>query len=342
MICIHNKDLRSEINAAVSKGLDFLHKSQLPYGEFKTYVFPDKMMTGQGRYVSTTYITTFVLYSLGFIDEPRVREMTQKAIAFFLQEMEGQGIWRYFGVNRSVIISGGTLTKYTPINTVPDLDVIACVSYFLKMNGVSFPDNLKSLLSNMSNDGVFLTWLLDYPMRSEFDEKTVFLHVRKNDKCCGVLSNILLYMGENRYTKLTVDYLSIIVEEGREEENIPYFPNKYVLYYLISRAFYNGVASLGKVKDIILHRIREDVVQSGFQTALTAGYMICTFLNFGAFDTLLHEAVEYLLKTQGQEGSWQRERFCDEPVRCYGSEELTTAICIEALARYERRDLVEA
>ncbi|MBD2533206.1 terpene cyclase/mutase family protein [Nostoc flagelliforme FACHB-838] len=335
--------LKYQTKDCLVKGLDFLLKNQLPHGEFKTFISFDPEMRENCQYLSTTYITTFVLYSLGFINSPKVSTIRDKALQFLSQEMEPPAIWRFFGTNRNIKISGGRFVYYTPIGILPDLDDTACASFCLKSNGFDVPDNLDIFLKNRNNDGLFYTWLQDYPKHPEYTKRTHYIAPPENDICSGVLANILLYLGDNEYTQNVSDYLNQLVLEDKEAESFIYFPNNFALPYLMSRAYANGAKSMQKSAKKNIEKITNSFANDGSinRSPLSTAYAICTAFNYGILGDWVHQAIIYLSQTQSENGSWFKEPLCliesqvDGGTLHYGSDEFTTAICLEALSRYE-------
>ncbi len=327
--------MRERLQDSIKKGVEYLYKNQMLHGEFKTYISPDTNMKEKLQYVSTTYITTFVLYSLSFIDSPLIDKIKTRAAQFLLEEMEEGGIWRFFTTNRNIKLSGGRLEYYTQIGIVPDLDDTAVISYCLKKNSVDIPDNLKVFLNNRNEAGLFYTWLMDVPKRAEYIENMPYMNPSKNDICSGVSANVLLYLGENEYTRPVCDYLNKLIIEDKLNSSYVYFPNSFVIYYLISRAYFNGAKGLedskvAAIEGLIDFLDREKHALSPLNTA----YVACSLLNYGVSYKALENAVVYILESQDNSGYWDKERFCDGGSFYYGSEELTTALCMEALSRY--------
>ncbi|MFZ5352252.1 MAG: hypothetical protein ACOZCL_05945 [Bacillota bacterium] len=327
--------MEKRLRESIDKGIDFLYKNQMLHGEFKTFISPDTHMKQNNRFVSTTYITTFVLYSLSFIKDSRIDKMAEKAAQFLLEEMEQPGIWRFFTVNRHARLSGGGLEYYTPLGIVPDLDVVAVVSYFLKNNEIEIPDNVKVFLDNRDEQGLYYTWLMDVPRREEYTDKTQYLLPRENDICSGVNTNILFYLGENKYTRPVCDYLNKLIIEDRVDGSYVYFPNSFTIYYLISRAYCRGAAALEQSRDKAVEKILEMLEADSTMSPLKTAYAICILQNYGIHGSIVEKAVRYLMDCQQADGSWSMETFYIGGNYFYGSEEFTTAICLEALSRYK-------
>jgi hypothetical protein len=127
-----------------------------------------------------------------------------------------------------------------------------------------------------------------------------------------------------------------VIINDKIDSSYVYFPNSLTIYYLISRAFYNGASKLSKSALKVIENIKRLQEKDGsIVSPLNTAYAVCTAINYGIEGDFLKSAIEYLISTQSQDGSWTKERFCDGGVYYYGSEELTTALCLEAMSRYE-------
>ncbi|QIR37173.1 tetratricopeptide repeat protein [Tolypothrix sp. PCC 7910] len=77
-----------------------------------------------------------------------------------------------------------------------------------------------------------------------------------------------------------------------------------------------------------------------FGNELLTSLAICSLLNYGYYSPDFCKAITFLIKTQQIDGSWRRIPLygghTDKAI--YGSAELTTAFCLEALARYQLLD----
>jgi hypothetical protein len=152
-----------------------------------------------------------------------------------------------------------------------------------------------------------------------------------------VNANVLLYLGENEHTRAAVDYLIHIVRGAKEGDCTRYYPDRRAFYYMLSRAYWSGVTSLGVTKDAVLERIiAAGRVRDASDTALATALVACSLLNYGHLEFPLPEAIAALLEMQWSDGSWPKTPLYLGPAPYYGSEELTTALCLEALARYLR------
>jgi hypothetical protein len=292
---------------SVRRGLRFLHDYQLPYGEFRTYASPsiDMRVTS---FDSSVFVTTFVLYSIARIDCPRRTTMTKKAISFLTEEMRGPGLFQY----------------YTSKNTNSigfDLDDTACASVALQQTHplVAGGRNVEYFLESRNEGGLFHTWVGDTAPENDIDSV--------------VNANVVFYLGDRDETRSACRYLIDTIESGGESDSYHYYLNDMTLYYAVSRAYAHGASSLFGAKEAIMEKVLLRSEDDGsFGDELATACAVCSLVNFGYTDvTRLREAARYLEGQQSANGSWRRVAMFCQPGRYYGSEELTTALCLEAL-----------
>ena len=310
------------VEHSISKGVDFLHDNQLPYGEFKTYVSPDRNLAGHCVFDSSLTVTTFVLYSTEFVASPKVREMKSKALEFLVEEMEGPGVWRYW-----------TSRNHKHID--PDVDDTSLASYILRQHHphIFFGSNIALILSHRNDSGLFYTWIRKAGSKNDIDSV--------------VNANVLLYLGERDETKPVCEYLNTIVLADAEEQSCWYYPDYFALYYTMSRAFYRGAVSLGQARHAIVDKIIVRQQSDGsFADDLRTAYAVCALMNYEYHNReIIDRAMHHILDRQQVDGSWPKVAAYMGPeppgprTVWWGSEALTTAISLEALARYHARSV---
>jgi hypothetical protein len=318
-------------SSILQKGIHFLKNNQLSHGEFRTFLSKHSTFHSK-QYISSTYITTFVIYSIGFLQSEELKEVIQKSLVFLREEMLPDGIWTFYTNNRNYKCINGMFVAYTKHHIMPDLDCMACISYCLAQHQIDFDSNQSILVNTRNEDELFYTWLRGY--RDLYITKDV----PENEINPEVNCNVLLYLGQNNYTSQTCNYLNNLVENKLEDKGNRYFPANMAFYYLFSRAYYNNIHALGESKDLILTRLLSKQHSDGsFGSILSTAFAICTFLNFNAWSPSLDNSVEYIALYQNSSGSWPIQTFFLGMQNHYGSEELTTAICLEALSRIMMR-----
>jgi hypothetical protein len=347
----------SDLNHVIARAIESLAKRQLPDGEFRTecrfpsHVLDNGEVVGDFGYDSSSFATSLILYNLEFVsDRDPVRQMIAKGCSALRADMDPGGLWRYWSkknAKREII--------------PPDLDDTACISYILTLNGVRIPNNRWIFYDNRDSRGAFYTWLFE---ANSFRKKLLALYTNqrafscvgfqwdyadKADICPAVNANALLYLGANRKTFGTIRYLFDVVLSGKEEKELVFYGHPTSLYYMLSRAYFNGVDALGELRPVLIDRIHTYRQANGsFGNELTTAMAICSLLNLGESAATVRDAAGYLAETQQCDGSWPRITMYGSTgyrkpgtpapvgvIDSFGSSELTTGMCLEALARYE-------
>ena len=70
-----------------------------------------------------------------------------------------------------------------------------------------------------------------------------------------------------------------------------------------------------------------------FGVTLLTGVAACTLLTFAPGTPTLDAVIQNIVDSQEPDGPWPRHAFYNGPVECWGSAELMTGLCLEALAR---------
>jgi hypothetical protein len=257
---------------------------------------------------SSVFVTTFVLYSIAGIDSPCGTAMMNKAISFLTEEMRGPGLFQY----------------YTSKNTRSigfDLDDTACASVALRRSHpiVLGGHNVEYFIENRDEAGRFYTWVGGPAVENDVDSI--------------VNANVVLYLGDRDETRGACRYLIDTIEDGRESDSYRYYLDDMILYYAVSRAYSNGASSLGGARGAIMEKVlRRSKDDGSFGDELVTACAVCSLANF-EYDGVarLSEAARYLEERQSANGSWRRVAMFCQPGMYYGSEELTTALCLEAL-----------
>ena len=106
---------------------------------------------------------------------------------------------------------------------------------------------------------------------------------------------------------------------------------------MVSRAFKNKVSCFKESKKAIIKYIFSLQKKNGsFGNDLDTALSLDILLNFNYSGKEVDLGIDYLLKRQEKNGAWRKAVLFlgPFPYRYYGSEELTTALSIEALKNY--------
>jgi len=334
-----------KIADACEFGHHFLYERQLPSGEFTSYRSRHPEMLDDCVFDSSPFPTALISYSLSFFSSEKAKEMLQKSCRFLLNEMESCGTWRYWTAQHEH-------HKHIP----PDIDDIVCASMVLQQNGFSFPDNKELVLANRNRQQLLLTWIVprfQFPLCLNYwrvvlpqclNPVVLYIFWKMNesepDDIDGVVNaNALCYLGESEATQKIIQYLCSVINDGKEDSCDKWHLSRFNFYYSLSRCAYKKINGFENIRDLVLQRIAERVNDNGTigSHILDTALAICTMLNFGHSSPVLERAVEAVLKEQGNDGAWPRmPLYYGGPKKYFGwgSEELTTGFCLEALMRY--------
>lgn len=334
---------RNDIEQAIAQGIDFLHAAQLPSGTFQIFCSPHPLLEEKCEPDYSTFQTAQISYCLNFTKSDRVEEIVRKAIRFLVSTMQDGCVWRY---------TCSPNPDYLP----PDVDDTACISFLLRRHGVSFPDNTDVILGNRDSHGLFYTWILPrftwttrmsywrvalrqlLKMRQLYWFYTV-TECKQNDLDPVVNANVLYYLGERPETRPIIRCLIQIIEKQAEETCDKYYANRFNFYYFLSRNYAAGVRAFEAVGDTIVARIKSYAHPDGVigSHILHTAQAACALMDWKDHSTVLNNAIQAILCARESTGGWQKLPFYySGPSKklAWGSEELTTGFCLEALSRY--------
>lgn len=334
----------TELDASLAAAVEFLRQSQLESGAFQSFVSTDPAMVRDCVADSSPFPTALLAYCLGHSRHPSIAGMMRRALGFLEREMEWPGVWRYWTADHP---------RHNEVP--PDLDDIACASYVLRQAGGRRLCNRSLLAANRDARGLFYTWLIP---RQSFQVRPLYWYAlarealkpsyleaffaqseaEPDDIDCVVNANVLLYLGESSDTRPVIDYLIGIVRERREGCCDKWHLNRHTVYYMVSRNYLHGARALGVIKDEIVTRLLAGAAaDGGFGSPLDTALALCTMLSLQVAPPHLDRAARHLLAEQTPTGAWPRSMmYYGGPNRAvgWGSEELTTGFCVEALQRY--------
>ena len=332
----------------VCRGLKYLFDHQFPNGEFASYVSGDAAMKGWIRPDANIFTTALICHSLQYILSDLSEEIQSKSLAFLGGQMEKGGLWNYFS----------RYHRYR--NVIPnDLDDTCFISALYRDKKIDFPNpsNKNLILSNRDSKGLYYTWFkfrlkqLKYysyrsyifynligTIQSLFYSK-IYATVLKDNFDAVVNANVLYYLGEIPETLPIIENMITIINSEKEGDCDLWYRDPIAVYYFFSRNYNRGIKKLEPIKTPIIIRILSNVNLDGSigKSILETALALCSLINLGHSCIEMSNARNYLISTQAKEGNWPRwSVFYIGPKKLlgWGSEELTTAFCIEAISRY--------
>lgn len=294
------------------RGIQFLRRVQLPGGELS--------VLASGKPDPSIFPTAVMAHSLSFA--PGASDVRERALDFLAAEMQPGGVWKHW-----------PRTHPQHAFLLADLDDTACAAAVLTRAGRDVPDNRMLLLKNRNRRGLFRTWLLDYRHPLAMYAFFTRTSAKPFDADAVVNANVLFYLGE---IPAVVDSLLAVLREDRERHCDKWYDNPFVVWYFFSRALQRNAPEAG---ELIVKKIAAARPASALDRALA----ICALRHWNQ-----PADAGLLLEQQLDTGAWPAAPFYhggrarkrdgtfapphpDTPH--WGSEELTTAFCIEALAR---------
>ncbi|MCB2408207.1 hypothetical protein [Hymenobacter lucidus] len=337
------------INQAVEQALAFLHQRQLHDGQFVAYTAGDSPMQAWISADNALFPTLLMSHCLLHVAEnPLADEMLTKVTRFVRNEMNYGGLWNHYSNNH-------WLRRICPL----DADDTACASALLRARGINcpVPSNAPLFMVNRNEAGLFYTWFVMrlrwIPSRTFWQitvrellqpiQSLVFwraVEANRNDVDGVVNANVLYYLGDVPQTQPVIGYLLRIIAENQEHDCDLWYRDPFAVYYFFTRNYYVGITKLEPLREPIITRILAQAKPDGRlgETLADTAWAVCSLLNMRSSPPELEAAVRYILQAQLPTGNWPRWLlYYGGPKKAvgWGSEEMTTSFCLEALARYQ-------
>jgi hypothetical protein len=333
----------ADLDRAIVRAVAFLRSRQLPHGEFATLVGADRTMANPA-FDSSPFITSFVLYGLTHVDRAPVAEIVTRAASFLASQMEFGGVWRYWSSR-----------QHKHCRLPPDLDDTACISYALTSAGVRLPKNDWAFLANRDSRGRFKTWLFPTSRNrgnlwflfarsvgycqarlrnakvetpDAEDPRFRTMHINRDDVDPVVNANAVLYLGERPDTAPAIQFVIDTVLHEPSARSL-YYEDPLALYYAVARAYRHSSPRLSVLAEPIVSRMLERGQDPARLNPLQAAMAASALLTFRPAASLDMRLLHLILAAQRGDGGWDAYPFYN----VWGSEELTTGLCLEVLAR---------
>jgi len=338
--------LETAIEQSILRGVNYLHQHQFPNGEFCCYIGHEDSLkdTIPDANIFPTSLISYSLLNLARL--PKVDAMLQLTGSFLQYQSMRGGVWNNFTMAHQYF-------KICPAC----VDNTACASIVLKAINREFQHNKEILLFNRNSKKLFYTWFTFRP-NSVWNKDYWLLLLRefrhplstllfwtqneadKNDIDGAVNANVLFYLGLNDETSPIVDLMIKIIADHQEDTCDKWYRNPFTIYYFFSRNLHAGIAALEPIRAPIIQRILDNVKDNGSigESILDTALAIISLIKLDYRSAVISNAVNYLIGEQAEYGEWARWALYyggPKKLQCYGSEEVTTAFCLEALALYQ-------
>jgi hypothetical protein len=314
----------SDSSAAIRRGIDFLSSTQDADGGFHNlFWYGDAPPVS----VANVFPAALLAHSLGFA--PEAASVREKALDFLAREASAEGVWSHW--------SSSARGEFLP----PDVDDTACASAALRDGGRPVPPNAQLLFANRDRRGLFYTWFTWRPRWSGLAHWRLVWrqrrHFRKlwpvftggtttliHNVDAVVNANVLFYLGPRQETAAVAAYLVDVLKDDSETGCDTWYFNRFVIWYFFARA-------LAPLHGEAVQLLRRKLTSAAPATALEIAMAQCgrCYLGLPADERL----AAMLRERQLESGAWPAEWLYRGGPCYWGSEALTTAFALEALAR---------
>lgn len=339
-------DRNSRIERAIESGVAFLVSAQAPSGQIPMFICERRDMVGDLHPEPCVFPATLAAHALGFV--PGAAGLVERAIHFVVDQGSPRGVWYHWSRDHP---------RFTTLP--PDLDDTSCASALLSRHGSGWATDRRVLLENRNRRGLFYTWFMPRLRWTSAPHRRVMLDqlrlilaqgsffggmtARPDDVDAVVNANCLYALASFPGDALVIDHLIGVLRTGNEIRCDKWYDNPFAVWYFFSRALCGRVP---EAADLIARRVASVAPESAMDLALgIASLVTCKRRPDEAWITRLIDA-------QLASGAWPcgaiylggRARradgwFDDAPpgTHYWGSEALTTAFCLQALAQAAKR-----
>ena len=264
------------------------------------------------------FVSALCVLALGGCGEARARAMCARTRAYLADTIEYPGMWRYY--------------RHLP----QDLDSTALCSLAVGTHPwILLGRNVPRILANRDREGRFMTWMLG---EDEPDVATAF----RIEADPVVNANVIAYLGGHPETRDAQRWLEATISGGRLDGSSKWYPDTVTIYHAVTRAMNRARPTLDHLRPMVAERILGLRDENGeFGNVLQTAQAVSALHGVGGLGSIdATREVERLMGSQRDDGSWpELLAFGDQSLRWgaigqigHGSESVTSAFCIEALA----------
>lgn len=298
---------------SIQGGVEFIAKKQREDGGFWEYNLAKTARKSPLKY-RTTFLPSMIANAL--VEVPGSGAIRNAAAAFLVEQKSGSWSWNFWA--RS--------SKHHGSMPYPDdLDdtFLALAAVARQQESALSPAALAKIAqllfaTEVHVGGPYRTWLVDASADTAWQGVDI-----------AVNANIGAFL---ELQQVTVPGVNEFVERALENGELtsPYYVSQWPILYFLSKWYRGNSAQI--IQSAALAGIRQGINNSPQTTALA----VTTLLNWGYSATKLTRAVEYVRSSQRKDGGWPAEAFSIGPAgQASGARALTTALCLEALRKYE-------
>lgn len=300
------------VEGTIEKALAFLCNN-----ETHTFAMSTSPSFESSHKIDSPFAASLVIYSLAGVEKDE-ESLLGPSLEHLEQTMIEPGLWSF---SRSSV---------TPLP--PDTDTTCCVLIALKLLGidsVNFEQAASFLLKFRDNRGLFYTWLVKDMLETN-------IPLKENDVDPIVNTNALyFYRIIGKQVPEVSSYIANFVKKnGLELQSHSLYYNSPLLFaYFLSRAIMlDKEGFLTRIIPIVEEEIAKRARDP--DDVLDAALALTGLITINSGKPCKEQLLRFITRSQQSDGSFPiKPIFRDLANWYYGSPELTTAICIEALSR---------
>ena len=326
-VAVGTRDLSPDVLAKAAKesirrGLAFLESTLDDDGAWHCIRFNLARPEVPRHFERPPFVSALCALALESCDEARARQIRVATREYLVQTIEHPGFWRYY------------------LHLPQDLDSTALCGMVIGSHPwIALERNVPRILANRDEDGRFMTWIL------AADEPDVVSSFRIEADPV-VNANVVAYLGDRPETRAAQQWLETLIAEDDVEGKSKWYPGTVTVYYAATRAMVRARPALARLRPLLADRIlglRD--VQGDFGDVLHTAQAVSALHNIDSLDRIdVKRTAEELMDSQQEDGSWpELLAFGDQALKWgamgqigHGSESVTSAFCVEALAHLAR------
>lgn len=325
-------DQQASEHAALARGVAYLERAQLATGEFNVWTCSDQALTAC-QADNEPLATGIILRAVASV--PQAATLSARAAHFLEQAKDPDGLYRYYQQGHPLYARQPALLEDTVVNLTA-----------LEAAGHEAPDLSGPLLAYQTEAGLFhlyaipleeLQHLQADPQRAAQRMDPAFAQFI-GDVEPVANANIQAYLARHgRSSASLCTYLLSIVERGLEPGRYSvFYPSPYAYLAAFSDAYAEGAQCLAPGIPVVEAQLVQAQHEDGsWGSVVETAWAGTALLRLGHRSAALTRAAAWLARQQRADGSWPREAYWStaQPPRWYGSEEVTTGIVLDFLAR---------
>lgn len=326
---------------ALHRGVTYLERHQLPTGAFRMWACEDEALTAC-REDDEPVVTGTVVLALANATAEAPSPAIEPAAAFLRREMTAEGFFRYHRQEHPLSVEQPPLLEDTAINQMA----------LLAAGGEPPPSARHALLTYQTIGGAFHLFALpleevramrtDPAARDRIAMRINPVFVQLLDQVEPVANaNIQAYLASSGGASQPLcRYLLDVADTGPAPGYSIFYPSPTAFQYAFSRAYARGAGCLGPglagMQQQLLKLQQKD---GSWGSVVDTAWAGTALLLQGYAGKAVDRAAAQLISQQQQDGSWPRAVVwtLERPRLWFGSEELSTGLAVEFLARYVQR-----